>query len=459
MVEPVTAEDFRIESGYLEPGCEFGDNMCLCVSRYQGGMGETYRCIQILSRGDDFSALKRGLIEVFEPEHYLNVANLILDGINPQSPGYDPQTARREKHRIQQIGRNKELCERVLAGRDRIFGTGDIESLKVKLGLKPYGTVVRATLGKYLDNEIARREPETSTRFFQEMSLHGRLSSHTNIANFYGTHKSEQGHWLIIEYIDGQNLATILGQRTSMFKPRALTPVEASIIVLKVARGLGFIHSSGIVDRDVKSSNVMLRFRGGEVIIIDLGTAEIAGEATRKSVTSAHYSSPEEALLAVGKTPSITIDGRSDLFSLGCLYYELLTGERPFTDIAGGFMSNLLDLGFRSKSIKRHYQEKFYKDSSRKNAAQKAGYVYSKRLDRICSKMLQKDIEKRYQNAGEIIDDLSMYLEELGIHEKEHNALTRNLIGPHDEARRKELQQKLEQDGRDTGSEEITRVV
>jgi serine/threonine protein kinase len=451
--------DLRIESGYLEPGVEFGDNMCLCVSRYQGGMGETYRCLQVLSKGPDFMRFRQGLIDFFEPEHYLNIAHLILERVDPNSPRYDPQIARREKHRIQLIADKKSACEDVLGQRGRIFGQGGIERLKKELGLKPYETIVRPTLGKYLDNEIAQGEPETSIKFFHEMALHGYLSSHTNIADVYRTYKGPKGFWIIIEYIDGQNLKTILGQRPAIFKAKALTPVEASIITLKVARGLGFMHSSGIVDRDVKSSNVMIRFSDGEVIVIDLGTAEMIGEETGKSVISAHYASPEETLLSVGKTNSIKVDPRSDIFSLGCLYYELLTGEKPFMDIAGGFASNLLDKGYKPKPIKKHYNEKMYKDGSQKRLAQKSGYSYNKRLDSICSKMLEKDINKRCQNAGEIIDDLTAFLEEAGINERDHNRIIKDLIEPHDKARREDLQDKISAHDKAETEEDITRVV
>jgi serine/threonine-protein kinase len=124
------------------------------------------------------------------------------------------------------------------------------------------------------------------------------------------------------EYVDGENLASVLKQ-VGRFEPRI-----ATLVALEIARGLEEIHARGIVHRDVKPSNILLG-RGGEAKIADFGIAWDGREPgltrTGHTVGTPIYMSPEQL---VGDR----VDPRSDLFALGVVLYEMLTGEPPFVD-------------------------------------------------------------------------------------------------------------------------------
>jgi tetratricopeptide (TPR) repeat protein/predicted Ser/Thr protein kinase len=226
-------------------------------------------------------------------------------------------------------------------------------------------------------------------RFIREARAVSALS-HPNIAivHDYGENASGQP-FLVMEYVKGKSLSDLLDE--------GLTLRRSVEVVSAIAQALGEAHDSGIVHRDIKPSNVLINERG-HVKVLDFGLAKHLGEPTTTGVDldaqtiyatqtrsdvivgTPLYLSPEQA---TGKQ----IDGRSDLFALGALLYECLTGQSAFS---GG---SVLEIGaqiihvtpVRPSEINPHIPAE---------------------LDRITLKALEKKVEARYQTAEEFLSDL-----------------------------------------------------
>jgi eukaryotic-like serine/threonine-protein kinase len=160
---------------------------------------------------------------------------------------------------------------------------------------------------------------EYEGRFYQEAKAAGRLN-HPNIVTIYDVGKSGNVAYIAMEFLEGRELRDIMNDS-------GVLPVDQVLdVVAQVALGLAYAHEHGIVHRDVKPSNIML-VRDGHVKITDFGIARMASSAVRTQtgmvLGSPKYMSPEQVM---GKE----IDQRSDIFSLGVMLYEMLTGQAPF---------------------------------------------------------------------------------------------------------------------------------
>src|SRR5947199_581544 len=164
---------------------------------------------------------------------------------------------------------------------------------------------------------IGTTADEAARRFKNEARAAGGLN-HPNIVTVYDAGEDSGVLYLAMEFIEGSTLEALL--RTQ----RTVATAQTTDIVRQICAGLDFAHAKGIVHRDIKPGNIMLAAHG-VVKITDFGIAR-GGEAmtiTGQVVGTPNYMSPEQVL---GKT----LDGRSDLFSVGVMLYEMITGERPF---------------------------------------------------------------------------------------------------------------------------------
>jgi len=229
-------------------------------------------------------------------------------------------------------------------------------------------------------------DPERMLRFVQEARLASALS-HPNVAYIYeiGEHHIGEGQglrFLAMEYVEGEPLSVRL--------TRGPLPIsELLSIGVQVADALDDAHSKGIVHRDIKPSNLMLTPRG-HVKVLDFGLAKL--EADNKSdetqlitndgvvLGTVAYMSPEQAL---GRA----LDHRTDLFSLGVVLYEMATGRLPF---AGATIS---------ETIARIL-------NSQPDAPARFNYDLPEGFERVVRKCLEKDRERRYQSARELLVDL-----------------------------------------------------
>ncbi len=217
---------------------------------------------------------------------------------------------------------------------------------------------------------------EYEGRFYQEARAAGRLN-HPNIVTIYDVGKSGNIAYIAMEFLQGNELRDLLREERNL-------PVEQIVdIVAQVAEGLAYAHQHGIVHRDIKPSNIML-IRDGRIKITDFGIARMASSAvhtqTGMVLGSPKYMSPEQVL---GKE----IDRRSDIFSLGVMLYEMLTGGSPFVgENVNAIMYQTLNL--------------VPPPPSTLNAS------VPDMLNFIVAKALAKGVEDRYQNALDLARDL-----------------------------------------------------
>jgi serine/threonine-protein kinase len=213
-------------------------------------------------------------------------------------------------------------------------------------------------------------------RFYQEARAAGGLS-HPNIVTIYDIGKSERVAYMAMEFLEGDELRSVLATREPM-------PVVLALdIAAQVADGLAYAHERHIVHRDIKPANIMV-VRGGLVKITDFGIARMRTNEV-KTMTgmilgSPKYMSPEQV---AGKRA----DHRSDLFSLGVVLYEMLTGEAPFVaDSIHGIMFQIMQHTPAAPSTRNPELPEI--------------------LDLIVAKALNKDVEERYQSAEDLARDL-----------------------------------------------------
>jgi len=160
---------------------------------------------------------------------------------------------------------------------------------------------------------------QAKERFFREAETAGRLN-HPNIVTIYDAGEDQDLAYIAMEYLEGKDL-------TAFTNPEQRLPLtEAADIVCKIAEALACAHGQGVVHRDIKPANIMYDPRTGSIKVTDFGIARItASSRTRTGVIlgTPSYMSPEQL---AGKR----VDGRSDLFSLGVMAFELFTGQLPF---------------------------------------------------------------------------------------------------------------------------------
>jgi eukaryotic-like serine/threonine-protein kinase len=217
---------------------------------------------------------------------------------------------------------------------------------------------------------------EYEGRFYQEAKAAGRLS-HPNIVTIFDVGRSGDIAYIAMEFLQGRELRDILNDGK-------LLPVDQVIdIVGQVASGLAYAHEHGIIHRDIKPSNIMVA-REGHAKITDFGIARMASAAVRTQtgmvLGSPKYMSPEQVM---GKLT----DPRSDIFSLGVMLYEMLTGHPPF-------------LGENVNAIMYQTLNAIPQPPSSQNPA------VPDMLNFIVAKALAKDTENRYQNAKDFTNDL-----------------------------------------------------
>ena len=233
----------------------------------------------------------------------------------------------------------------------------------------------------------AATESDYSIRRFQREVEAAAKLQHPNIVTAFDADLEDGIYFLVMEYVEGEPLGLLVSQGG----PFSLT--QALSCVLQAAQGLEYAHSQGVVHRDIKPNNLLLN-KKGEVKILDMGLARIEdGTATisvkdgdsltqqNQIVGTIEYMSPEQV------DDSSQADGRSDIYSLGCTFYRLLTDEPPFH---GDSIVKTL-LAHRTQPV-----------PSIRDKRPEAPVE----LDEILQRMMAKQPEDRYQSATELLDEL-----------------------------------------------------
>jgi eukaryotic-like serine/threonine-protein kinase len=195
------------------------------------------------------------------------------------------------------------------------------------LGRGGMAQVFRATdrvLGRPVAVKVLDRKYKDDAKFvtrFRREAQSAAGINHPNVVSVYDTGSEDGLHYIVMEYVDGDTLADLLRREGP------LKPGRAVAIGEPVARALEAAHEKGMVHRDVKPGNIMVD-RSGTVKVVDFGIARAAADDTLTQtgtvLGTAAYLSPEQA-------QGETVDARSDVYSLGCVLYEMLTGRPPFT--------------------------------------------------------------------------------------------------------------------------------
>jgi eukaryotic-like serine/threonine-protein kinase len=228
---------------------------------------------------------------------------------------------------------------------------------------------------------LSRDEVETfERRFFFEAKSAGRLN-HPNIVTIHDVGRDDDLAYIAMEFLEGQSLREILDSGI------VLPGERIADIALQVATGLAFAHGKDVVHRDIKPANVMV-LDNGTVKIADFGVALLpTGSMTHAGTVfgSPKYMSPEQV-------SGQKVDGRSDIFSLGAVMYEMITGLPPFQgEQLGAILHQVLNATPPAPS------------SRRRN--------FDSRFDAIVARAMAKDPAQRYQSAEEMADDLRRCLE------------------------------------------------
>jgi eukaryotic-like serine/threonine-protein kinase len=265
-----------------------------------------------------------------------------------------------------------------------LFG-GRYEILGI-LGQGGMGAVYKAR-DRELDRLIALKviRPELATdpailqRFKQELIL-SRNITHKNVVRIFDLGEAEGIRFISMEYVDGEDLRTLL-RRAGKF-----TPQEAIAVIEQVCRALDSAHSEGVIHRDLKPQNIM-RDRHGRIVVMDFGLARSLGDSgltqTGALVGTLEYMSPEQAL-------GSTLDQRSDIFSVGLIFFELLTGKAPYH--ADTAIASLM---------KRTREDA--KPASDVDAS------VPKSLSAIVGRCLEREPANRYHSAVELLQQLSTW--------------------------------------------------
>ncbi|MBQ8279639.1 MAG: Stk1 family PASTA domain-containing Ser/Thr kinase [Roseburia sp.] len=234
------------------------------------------------------------------------------------------------------------------------------------------------TLGRHVAIKVLKSEFSEDVNFVTKFRTEAQSAAgleHPNIVNIYDVGSESEFHYIVMELIEGITLKTYIEKKGQLsFK-------EAASIAIQVGRGIEAAHNKGIIHRDIKPQNIIISTEG-KVKVTDFGIAKAATSNTISSdvMGSVHYSSPEQARNGF-------VDGKSDIYSLGIVMYEMITGRVPFdgdTTVAVAI---------------QHLQEEM---ESPKTYAPELPIS----MEKIILKCTQKNPDRRYESITALLSDL-----------------------------------------------------
>lgn len=241
-------------------------------------------------------------------------------------------------------------------------------------------------LNRYVAVKILKEEyaqDEEFRRKFHDEAQAVAMLSHPNIVNVYDVSRSGSIEYIVMELIDGITLKEYLSRRGQ------LSPKEVTVFATQIARALEHAHSHNIIHRDIKPQNIML-LRDGTVKVADFGIAHFTNNDNTyckgEAIGSVHYVSPEQA-------KGSFVDNRTDLYSLGVVMYEMITGRLPFE-------------GDTPVSIALQHINSIALPPS----------IFAEnvppQLEEITMKAMNPSLSKRYTSAAQILKDLEEFQNE-----------------------------------------------
>jgi len=220
-------------------------------------------------------------------------------------------------------------------------------------------------------------DPTMIKRFKREAQAAAQLN-HPAIVQIFAIGEEKGIHYFTMEYIRGKSLAQLRREKGS------LTPGEAVPYLVQTAEALGEAHRHGMVHRDIKPSNIMLD-KAGRVKVTDFGIAHVASAQTQLTVAGSFLGTPQ--YMSPEQCEGKPVDGRSDIYSLGVTFYELITGRSPFEAETPGSML--------VKIVKGEFKP-----------LQEIDPNIPAGVRTVIEKMLKTSPKKRYQNTDEVITAL-----------------------------------------------------
>ena len=209
------------------------------------------------------------------------------------------------------------------------------------------------------------------------------MLSHPNIVSVYDVSHNENIEYIVMELVDGITLKQYMKDRG------ALPADEVLNFSIQIARALVHAHSKGIIHRDIKPQNVML-LKDGLIKVADFGIAALQNdieESSNETIGSVHYIAPEQARGAAA-------DARSDIYSLGIVMYEMMTGRLPYVG------NSDVEVAVKHMNTEAVPPRSIVSD-------------IPEELERICLKAMATDINDRYQSAKELLSDLEQFRKQL----------------------------------------------
>src|SRR6476660_3244029 len=239
-------------------------------------------------------------------------------------------------------------------------------------------TIGRTVALKTMRLDVHGLDAQEMVRRFQNEARAAGVLNHPNIVTIYDAGEEDGIFYIAMEFIEGTTLHEVLTEQ------RVLATDEVLQLTRQISRGLDYAHSNGIVHRDIKPANIMIT-GNGTVKIMDFGIAKSGGQVTNTGqvLGTPNYMSPEQ----VKGRP---LDGRSDLFSLGVILYEMLTGEKPFV---GQNVTTIIYKIVNENPI----------------TPRDLDVTVHPGLSAIVTKALAKAPDDRYQTGADLVRDLENY--------------------------------------------------
>lgn len=232
----------------------------------------------------------------------------------------------------------------------------------------------RVVAVKVIRPELISQSETFLQRFQRETQAAGRLA-HPNIVVVYDANMQAELSYMVMEYLEGRSLAQVIGE--------GLSPQQVIDLSLQICDALDYAHSQGLVHRDIKPENVMI-LSGGRVKITDFGLARLA---TSPHLTHSGMITGTPSYMAPEQISGEELDGRADIFAVGCVLYEMVTGSRPFPGQSVGTV--------------------LYRVMNEAPApSEKLDAVAPQLLKSIILRMLAKKPGDRYPSCAEVIEDL-----------------------------------------------------
>ena len=236
---------------------------------------------------------------------------------------------------------------------------------------------------KFLPPRITTSQ-ENQSRFKQEAQAAASLS-YPNLTQIYAIEEADDEMFIVMEYLEGKDLKKIIGSKKDVAQQQATSAIPLDNVInysIQIAEGLKAAHKKGIIHRDIKSSNIMVT-NEDTIKIMDFGLAKVGGginlTKSGSTVGTVAYMSPQQIL-------GNEADERSDIWSFGVVMYEMICGHLPFE---GAYEQSVAYSIVNDEPVPLS------------ETTERPAY-----LEKIIAKCLQKDLEKRYQNISDVLDDL-----------------------------------------------------